>query len=49
MQTQTLVQSGDQIVVDYVGKHLDGRVFDTSIQSIAQENGLYNPQRNYEE
>ncbi len=49
MQTENTVQTGDQIVVDYVGKHLDGKVFDTSIQSVAQEAGLYNPQRNYEE
>ena len=49
MKTQTSIQSGDQIVVDYIGKHLDGKVFDTSIQSVAQEAGLYNPQRNYEE
>lgn len=43
------VKNGDQIVVDYVGKHLDGKVFDTSIQSVAEGAGLYNPQRNYEE
>lgn len=49
MQTQTSVKAGDQIVVDYIGKHLNGVVFDTSIQSIAEKNGLYNPQRNYEE
>lgn len=49
MKTQTSIQSGDQIVVDYIGKHLDGKVFDTSIQTVAEEAGLYNPQRNYEE
>lgn len=49
MKNQTSIQSWDQIIVDYIGKHLDGTVFDTSIQSVAEEAGLYNPQRNYEE
>lgn len=31
--------------VHYIGKLLDGTIFDTSRKEIAQENGLYNPQR----
>lgn len=44
-----IVEKWDSIVVDYVGKHVDWTVFDTSIQSVAEENGLYNPNRNYDE
>lgn len=47
-QTMT-VQTGDTIVVDYIGRLTDGTIFDTSIESVAQEAGIYNPQRNYEE
>jgi FKBP-type peptidyl-prolyl cis-trans isomerase FklB len=38
----------DTILVDYTGYMLDGRVFDTSVQSIAEEEGLFNPNRPYE-
>ena len=36
---------GQTIAVNYVGKVLNGGYFDTSIKSIAEEQGLYAPQR----
>ena len=36
---------GDRVSVNYVGKVLDGHVFDTSIKEIAQVNNTYNPAR----
>ena len=35
------VNVGDQISVDYIGMFEDGTVFDTSIQSVAENNTLY--------
>ena len=35
------VQIGDQISVNYIGMFEDGTVFDTSIQSVAENNTLY--------
>ncbi|GAB3329972.1 FKBP-type peptidyl-prolyl cis-trans isomerase [Marivirga atlantica] len=40
--------NGQQVVVDYVGRFLDGRVFDTSIDSVARAEGVYNENRNYQ-
>jgi len=37
--------ASDVVKVHYVGKLIDGTVFDTSIKEVAQENGLYNQQR----
>ena len=36
-----VVHVGDQISVDYIGMFEDGTVFDTSIQSVAENNTLY--------
>lgn len=41
------VESGDMVQVDYTGKFEDGTVFDTSREEVAQEAGVYNPQREY--
>ncbi len=38
---------GQTIVANYTGKFLDGRVFDTSIESVAREAGIYNENRDY--
>ncbi|WP_158861572.1 FKBP-type peptidyl-prolyl cis-trans isomerase [Lunatibacter salilacus] len=38
----------DTIMVDYTGYLLDGTVFDTSVRSIAEEEGMFNPNRPYE-
>ncbi|MDF9800206.1 FKBP-type peptidyl-prolyl cis-trans isomerase FkpA [Catalinimonas alkaloidigena] len=40
--------AGDSVYVHYSGKLLDGPYFDTSIESLAKEEGLYNEQRDYE-
>lgn len=39
--------SGDSVKVNYVGYVLDGEYFDTSIEEIAKEKGLYNEMRPY--
>lgn len=41
------VANGRTVKVDYIGKLLNGKVFDSSIESVAKENGLYNPRRTY--
>ncbi|SHM37351.1 FKBP-type peptidyl-prolyl cis-trans isomerase FklB [Cyclobacterium lianum] len=43
-----LAEVRDTLAVDYTGKLLDGTVFDTSVEQVAQDNGLLNPNRNYE-
>jgi FKBP-type peptidyl-prolyl cis-trans isomerase FkpA len=40
-------KSGQTVSVHYSGYLLDGQYFDSSVQSIAEENGLYNPMRQY--
>lgn len=40
--------SGQTVKVHYVGYLLDGQYFDTSVQSVAEEQGLFNPGRTYE-
>lgn len=44
---QKTVKSGDTISIDYILKLQDGKVFDTSIESVAKENNIYNPDRPY--
>ncbi|WP_421873584.1 FKBP-type peptidyl-prolyl cis-trans isomerase [Marinoscillum sp.] len=41
----TFAQSGDSIYVNYAGKILEGAYFDTSIEEVAREQGIYNEQR----
>lgn len=41
------VKSGDTVQVDYVIKFENGTVFDTSIEDVAKEAGIYNAQRAY--
>ena len=38
---------GKTVSVNYIGKFTNGHVFDTSIESVAQKNATYNPQRVY--
>jgi len=40
-------ENGQVVEVNYTGKFLDGEVFDTSVESIAKEAGIYNEDREY--
>lgn len=42
------VAPGKEVKINYTGRLLDGRVFDTSKEDVAKEAGLYNPNRSYE-
>ncbi len=44
---QKTVKSGDTVSIDYILKLQDGKVFDTSIESVAKENNIYNSNRSY--
>lgn len=46
--TSDTVQPGDIVKVDYIGRLENGSVFDTSIEEVAKDAGIYNPQRNYQ-
>lgn len=41
-------QAGQEVSVNYKGYLIDGRYFDTSIEEVAKEKGVYNPGRTYE-
>ncbi len=41
------VKTGDNISVDYIGSLENGKVFDTSIESVAIESNLFTPGREY--
>ena len=43
----TVVKQGDYVSVDYIGELEDGTVFDTSLEDVAVEAGIYNPNREY--
>ncbi len=40
-KSSAAIVAGDQVTMNYIGRFSDGRVFDTSIQSIANNNALY--------
>lgn len=42
------VPQGSEVSVNYAGRLLNGKLFDTSIESVAKEGGVYNAQRPYE-
>ncbi|MGY6741703.1 MAG: FKBP-type peptidyl-prolyl cis-trans isomerase [Cecembia sp.] len=37
----------DRIKVDYIGRLLDGSIFDTSFEQVARDNNIFDPQRPY--
>lgn len=39
---------GDTVTVNYIGKDLNKKVFDTSIEQIARDNGIFNTTRRYQ-
>ncbi|WKK78790.2 FKBP-type peptidyl-prolyl cis-trans isomerase [Marivirga arenosa] len=41
-------ENGQEINVNYVGRFLDGEVFDTSIESVAKDAGVFSESRTYE-
>lgn len=41
----TFAEAGDNVIVNYAGRILDGEYFDTSIEEVAKEQGIYNEQR----
>lgn len=41
------VEIGRNVAINYTGKLLDGKVFDTSVEKVAKENGLYVDGRKY--
>ena len=45
--TSEVAKEGDVVLVDYVGFFPNGKVFDTSIEKVAKENGIYNAARDY--
>jgi FKBP-type peptidyl-prolyl cis-trans isomerase 2 len=46
--SQDTVQQGDNVTVDYIGRFENGSVFDTSIEQVAVDSGLYVAGRDYE-
>lgn len=45
---QKAVKVGDNVSVDYTGHTIDGKVFDTSIESVARQNNIFDPQKSYQ-
>ncbi len=41
-------QPGDTLLVNYAGRTMDGKLFDSSIEAVAKAGGLQQPGRNYE-
>lgn len=45
---QTPIASGSKIQVNYTGSLLNGQVFDTTLEKVAKDNGIYSSGRKYE-
>ncbi|WP_235941200.1 FKBP-type peptidyl-prolyl cis-trans isomerase [Cyclobacterium roseum] len=48
VESEELPEVRDTLAVNYTGMLLDGTVFDTSLEQVAQENDVFNPNRTYE-
>jgi FKBP-type peptidyl-prolyl cis-trans isomerase len=46
--TKPKPQKGDTVFVNYIGHGLDGKIFDTSVDSVARKAGIEQPGRPYE-
>ncbi|HIP16878.1 MAG TPA: peptidylprolyl isomerase [Methanothermococcus okinawensis] len=42
-----VVKNGSTVSINYIGMFKNGTVFDTSIKSVAEKYGIYNPNREY--
>jgi len=47
-ETRNNSLKGDTVSVNYVGKTLDKKIFDTSIEQVARDNGIFNSGRKYQ-
>ncbi|MCR5065090.1 MAG: FKBP-type peptidyl-prolyl cis-trans isomerase [Bacteroidales bacterium] len=41
------VEIGRNVAINYTGRLLDGKIFDTSVEKVAKDNGIYDPSRQY--
>lgn len=41
------VEIGRKVAINYTGKLLDGKIFDTSVETVAKDNGVYDARRKY--
>lgn len=41
------VETGDKVSIDYIATLYNGEVFDTSIEDVAKQNNIFNPDREY--
>ncbi len=48
MPARNLAEVGDTVSVDYAGSLEDGTIFDTSIESVAAQRGIYGQSRPYQ-
>ncbi len=46
--TVEVIKEGDHVLVDYTGRLEDGTVFDTSVEDVAIEAGVHDPNRGYQ-
>ena len=47
-ETRNNLLRGDTVSVNYIGKTLDKKIFDTSIEQVAKDNGIFNSGRKYQ-
>ncbi len=46
--TEKTAKNGDTLKVNYTGKLENGEIFDTSIEEVAKEAGIFSPEREYQ-